>query len=264
MRIFIITPCYNAAKTVLYCAESVRTQSRCADHIIVDGQSNDDTINLLDKSSVYRFVSEPDHGVYDAMNKGLKMSEDGIIGILNADDFYAHPDVLKKVASVFEDSAIESCYGDLVYVDYENTDKILRYWKAGRYDYRKFYWGWMPPHPTFFVRHSLYEKYGLFNTNCGTAADYELMLRFMVKYRITSAYIPEVLVKMRVGGISNATIKNRLKANRMDRYAWEVNGLSPYPWSTFFKPIRKIYQFINRPKTSALSSTSSNLPESRS
>ncbi len=105
----------------------------------------------------------------------------------------------------------------------------------------------MPPHPTFFVRRSVYEKYGAFNIALGSAADYELMLRFLVKHRISAAYIPEVLVKMRVGGVSNASLKNRLTANRMDRRAWEVNGLKPYPWTLLMKPLRKLPQYFHKP-----------------
>jgi glycosyltransferase len=125
--------------------------------------------------------------------------------------------------------------------------KIVRYWQSGPYNPKKFYHGWMPPHPTFFVRRSVYEKYGLFNIDLGTAADYELMLRFLLKHRTRCTYIPEVLVCMRVGGASNRSLAARLKANRMDRKAWEVNGLRPYPWTIAMKPLRKIPQWWCRP-----------------
>ena len=125
--------------------------------------------------------------------------------------------------------------------------RIVRYWKSGDYNPQKFYHGWMPPHPTFFVRRAIYEKYGLFNLELSSAADYELMLRFLLKHKITTTYIPEVLVKMRTGGMSNASLKNRFRANRMDRKAWEVNGLKPYPWTLWMKPLRKVGQFFSKP-----------------
>ena len=169
-----------------------------------------------------------------------------VIGILNADDFYPSPEILEKVTEVFQKDNIDSCYGDLMYVDSENTDKVIRYWQSGPYNINKFYQGWMPPHPTFFLRRSVYEKHGFFNLNLGSAADYEMMLRLFLKHRISTTYIPEVFVKMRVGGVSNASLKSRIHANRMDRRAWQVNGLKPYPWTLLFKPLRKVNQFFVR------------------
>ena len=194
------------------------------------------------------------------MNKGVMLATGDVIGILNADDFYATPNVLAKVASVFEDPAVMSCYGDLEYVREAGTGdestqnlklkiqnyKVVRNWKSGPFKPDKFKWGWMPPHPTFFVRRSVYEKLGLFRLDMGSAADYELMLRFLFRHRITASYIPEVLVKMRAGGVSNATVANRLRANRMDRLAWSVNGLTPYPWTLFMKPLRKLPQYLRK------------------
>lgn len=181
------------------------------------------------------------------------MATGDVIGILHADDFYADEKVLARVAEVFEDPSVDACYGDLLYVqdkhdDSNNNFEVVRYWRSGYFNPRKFYWGWMPPHPTFFVRKSVYEKYGLFNLELGTAADYELMLRFLLKHRINCRYISEILVNMRVGGVSNASVSNRLKANRMDRRAWEVNGLKPCPWTIPFKPIRKIPQYFLKPE----------------
>jgi len=147
---------------------------------------------------------------------------------------------------VFEKQNIDSCYGDLLYVDKNDKNKVIRYWKSSEYKHGKFKQGWMPPHPTFFVRRKIYEKYGYFNLALGSAADYELMLRFLVKHRITTAYIPEVLVKMRIGGKSNSSLRNRIRANRMDRMAWKVNDLKPYPWTLWMKPLRKIGQYFLR------------------
>ncbi|MEW6671021.1 MAG: glycosyltransferase family 2 protein [Thermodesulfobacteriota bacterium] len=248
----IITVVRDAAFTIGNCIESVQNQSYPAgeiEHIVVDGASTDGTLVILEKfrNCFDRVISEPDGGIYDAMNKGITMASGNVIGILNADDFYPTPNVLESVAGVFEDPSIDSCYGDLVYVDPENTDRAVRYWRAGDYDAKRFYWGWMPPHPTFFVRRNVYEKYGLFNLDLGSAADYELMLRFLLKNMISTAYIPKVLVKMRTGGKSNASFMNRYRANRNDKLAWNVNNLQPYPWTFIFKPLRKISQFIDKP-----------------
>jgi glycosyltransferase involved in cell wall biosynthesis len=244
----IITATFNCDATVRNCIGSVRGQSHPAEHIVVDGGSTDGTLQIVNgcESGIAKVISETDQGVYDAMNKGVALATGDVIGILNADDVYAHRDVLAKVARVFEDERVDSCYGDLVYLSQDNPDRVVRFWRAGPYDVRRFYRGWMPPHPTFFVRRSVYERYGAFRLENGSAADYELMLRFLLKHGISTAYIPEVLVKMRSGGVSNASLGNRLRANRMDRRAWRVNGLRPRPWTIAMKPLSKIGQYLFR------------------
>jgi len=249
----IITAARNSAQTIAACLESIQGQSILPEHIIIDGVSTDDTLKIIRqnqferKKNNIRLISEPDKGIYDAMNKGVQMAKGEIIGILNADDFYASSDVLAQVAAVFEDEDVDSCYGDLVYVDAKDISRIVRWWRSGAYHPDKFRWGWMPPHPAFFVRRRIYEKYGLFNLSLGSAADYELMLRFLFKYRISTVYIPEVLVRMRTGGVSNSSIKNRIRANRMDHMAWQINGLKTYPWTLSLKPLRKISQYFSAP-----------------
>ena len=175
------------------------------------------------------------------------MATGEVIGILNADDYYSDNTILSRVSEVFTDPDVQACYGDLVYVDSKDTSKVKRYWRAGDFAPKKFYSGWMPPHPTFFVRSSVYEKYGLFNLDLGSAADYEIMLRFLLKHQINVAYLPMVMVHMRTGGVSNASVSNRLAANRMDRKAWEVNDLNPYPWTLYAKPLRKVGQWFVKP-----------------
>jgi len=265
----IITAVRNGAATIGHCRESVRRQALAAEHVVVDGQSSDATLEILRAQSGPGLVvvSEPDRGVYDAMNKGITRATGDILGILNADDLYASPQVLPQVAAVFEDPAVDSAYGDVVYVRAStgapNTgegplgqrdgefvlpeERPVRHWTAGKMRPRSFWWGWMPPHPAFFVRRRVYEKLGRFRLDLGTSADYELMLRFLVKHRITTRYIPETLVKMRVGGISNASWRNRLAANRNDRRAWAVNELRPFPWTLWMKPLRKLPQWMCRP-----------------
>jgi glycosyltransferase len=197
-----------------------------------------------DRTGIAVVISEPDKGLYDAMNKGIALSSGDIVGILNSDDYYPGPDILRTVVQCMNRKNVDSCYGDLVYVDAVRTDHVKRYWKSGEYHLRKFYWGWMPPHPTFFVRRGIYKKLGYFNLDLRSAADYELMLRFLLKAKISTTYIPEVIVHMRTGGVSNKSILNRWNANKMDRRAWVVNGLKPYPWTTFLKPVSKILQYI--------------------
>lgn len=246
MKISLITATYNASKTLAHCLQSVGGQTVVPEHLIIDSCSTDQTVEAAEKHTGHQLqiYSEPDNGIYDAMNKGIRKATGDIVGILNADDFYASSHVLAKVVKVFQDETVDVCYGDLCYVDYHDTDKVVRYWQSKEYHYRKFYSGWMPPHPTFFVRKSVYDRFGLFNLDLGSAADYELMLRFLVRHRLKAAYLPEVLVKMRTGGVSNSTVTNRLRANKMDRMAWTVNGLCPYPWTLLMKPLRKVGQWI--------------------
>lgn len=245
----IITAVRNGARVVGDCLLSVKTQNRVVEHIVVDGASTDGTLEAIERhaSPYLRVLSEPDRGLYDAMNKGILLARGAIVGILNSDDLYAHSHVVENAARVLDDSAIDGCYGDLVYVDADDTSRVRRYWRSGVYQPSKLYWGWMPPHPTVFVRRVLYERYGLFKQEMGSAADYELMLRFLLRHRVSLKYIPEVLVKMRTGGVSNASLANRLQANGMDRLAWKVNGLVPYPWTLSIKPVRKALQFLIRP-----------------
>lgn len=247
MKISIITVVYNGAATIGDCIRSVLGQDFCnKEYIIIDGASKDGTMQIVsgfsDQIQIVR--SEPDAGIYDAMNKGIALATGDVIGILNADDMYADGQVLSRVAASFADPDCEGSYSDLVYVDAPTAQRITRKWIAGTYRPQSFLWGWMPPHPTLFLRKEVYEKYGSFRLDMGSAADYELMLRILYKHEIKTKYIPEILVKMRAGGVSNLSLANRLKANRNDRHAWEVNGLQPFPFTLWLKPLRKIHQFF--------------------
>ena len=247
----IITPVRNGATTIRDCVNSVRNQQVSqAQHIIVDGESTDETMKIIKSEYAYctEILSESDDGIYDAMNKGLRMARGDVIGILNSDDFYASNDVLASVARVFAQSDVESCYGDLVYVERNHPGHIARYWQSGAYSPKLFYQGWMPPHPTFFVRRSVYEKYGYFNLALGSSADYELMLRFLLKEGISVSYLPKILVYMRTGGASCNSLRLRIHANMTDRKAWRVNKLQPRFWTMWMKPLRKLPQYVRRPK----------------
>jgi glycosyltransferase involved in cell wall biosynthesis len=245
MTISIITATYNSSATVRDTLSSIASQQYPhIEHIIVDGVSNDHTLDIVNEfPHVAKVISEKDNGIYDAMNKGVKLATGDVIGILNSDDFYTNSTILSKVAAAFSDPAVEAVYGDLQYVKFTDVQAVTRTWKSGVFQQKHLYYGWMPPHPTFFVRRHIYEKCGLFNTILRSAADYELMLRVLLKYNATVHYIPEVLVKMRAGGMSNATLKNRFRANKEDAMAWKLNGLKPYFFTTWLKPLRKILQF---------------------
>lgn len=247
MTITLITPVWNSADTVSDCLKSIDTQTINCQHIIMDGGSIDNTLAEIERHpSQHRIVvSEPDQGMYDAINKGLKLANGDVVGILNSDDFYAGRDVLEKVAKTFENPEVDACYGDLLYVDRRDTNKVVRNWRSGHYRQRSFYNGWMPPHPTFFIRRKMYDKFGGYRLDLGSAADYELMLRMLLKHGAIASYLPEVIVRMRNEGMSNSSLINRLRANRMDRQAWVINGLKPRPWTLPMKPLRKLTQWTH-------------------
>jgi len=248
MKISIITATYNSAATVKDTLTCIRDQDYPdVEHIIVDGRSTDGTLSLVSGfPHVAKIISEKDQGIYDAMNKGISLATGEVVGILNSDDIYVDPGVLSIVAAAFADPAVMTTYADLQYVHPADMNKIIRTWKTGPFNRKNFYYGWMPPHPTFFVRRQIYDQVGLFNSSLRSAADYELMLRVLLKHGFSTHYIPLVIVKMRAGGMSNASFWNRLWANKEDRLAWKLNGLQPYFFTLYAKPLRKIPQFLIR------------------
>jgi len=246
MKISVITATHNSASTIKDTLTCIRQQDYPdIEHIIVDGISTDQTVDIVKGfPHVGKLVSEKDNGIYDAMNKGIRLATGEVIGILNSDDVYIDATVLSAVAAAFADPAVMTLYADLQYVHPMDLESIRRTWVTGPFKKKNFYYGWMPPHPTFFVRKDVYEQVGLFNTDLRSAADYELMLRILLKHGLPAHYIPRVIVKMRAGGISNASLWNRLRANKEDRLAWKLNGLKPYFFTLYLKPLRKIFQFI--------------------
>lgn len=246
MKISIITIAYNSGHSIADAIQSVLAQTYPnIEYIIVDGKSKDNTVEVVKSfgDRISKFVSEPDKGIYDALNKGIKMATGDIVGFMHSDDLFASDDIIEKVAAIFAKHDVDSIYGDLQYVYKNDTDKVLRYWKSGEFSIRKLKMGWMPPHPTFYVKKKVYDQYGLFNTNFRIAADYDTMLRFLGKYRISTMYLPEVMVKMRVGGASNRSLKNIIRKSKEDMQAIRDNQFGTV-FTLAFKNLRKVTQFI--------------------
>jgi glycosyltransferase involved in cell wall biosynthesis len=250
LKISIITVCFNSATTISDTIKSVASQKyKNKEHVIVDGASKDATMDIVrSSSSVTRYVSEPDKGIYDAMNKGISMVTGDIVGTLNADDFYADDNVLTEVARVFDNPEVDACYADLVYVDQSDTSRISRYWKSRPFRVGLFKHGWMPAHPTFFVRKHLYEELGDFDLDYKLQSDFELTMRFLEIYRIKAVYIPRIMVKMRIGGASNQSIRNIMSGNLEAYKACKKNHLSISPIFNILKIFSRIPQFFMRPR----------------
>lgn len=249
MKVSIITITYNSEATLKDTIESVVNQSYSdIEYIIIDGKSTDNTLSIIEsyKEKISKVVSEKDNGLYDALNKGIALATGDLIGIIHSDDFYTNQFVIEHIVKTIEDNNADAAYADLYYVDKNDTNKIFRKWKSGNYKHGMFLNGWMPPHPTFFAKRSCYERFGSFNLNLESAADYELMLRFIHKHKIKLAYLHEFIIKMRVGGKSNVSLQNRIRANKEDRKAWIINGLKPYFYTLYAKPLRKIIQLFKK------------------
>jgi glycosyltransferase involved in cell wall biosynthesis len=250
MKVSIITITYNSAATVEDTLRTVVSQDYPdIEYIIIDGKSKDNTLNIIDKykDSIARLISEKDKGLYDALNKGIKQATGDVVGMLHSDDLYAHNNVITNVVKTFaENPEADAVYADLVFVNRNDTNKAMRVWESGEYKEGSFLQGWMPPHPTFFVKKNIYEKLGGFNTGLKLSADYELMLRFIHKNNIKLAYLKETIVKMRMGGVSNVSFFVKLKANLEDKMAWRMNGMKPKVTTMLMKPLRKIKQYFKR------------------
>ena len=216
-KISIITPSYNRAGYLERTIQSVINQGYPKlEYIIVDGGSTDGTVEMVQGygDKIAKFISESDKGLYDAMNKGIKLATGDIVGILNSDDLYINEFVIEKIVKLFEEKKVDSVFADLVYVRPEDINKTVRYYDSSQFNPEKFAYGWMPAHPTFFVKRSAYEIYGLFKTDYKIAADYELLVRFLYKYRLTYFYLQEVIIKMRMGGASTSGLKSNWVLNQ--------------------------------------------------
>ena len=249
-KITIITVAYNSANTIRDTIKSIIAQDyNNIEYIIIDGGSSDETVDIIKEfpDMIDYYISEKDRGIYDAMNKGILAATGDIIGILNSDDFYPNNFVISNVVKSFKQQVCDAVYGDLVYVDAKDTSKIKRYWQAGTYSTSQIKNGWMLPHPTFFVKSSIYKRFGLYNIELKQAADYKMILKLLYKHNISTAYIPMILVKMRMGGASNISLIQRLKANKEDGLAWTKNQLNKPLFVRFKKPLQKVRQFFIKP-----------------
>ena len=246
MKISIITAVYNRAGTLSSSIDSVQSQSYGnIEHVLVDGASSDGSVELIQKRMrpTDLFVSERDGGIYDALNKGLRMATGDVIGLVHSDDYLADPQVLQDVAKAFQKPGVHGVYGDLQYVAKEDTSKVIRHWKSGEYEHGKLKKGWMPPHPTLFLKREVIEQWGGYDTSLRIAADYDAMLRYLHKGKIELAYIPRVLVKMRVGGESNKSIKKIMQKSREDLIALRNNDVGGFG-TLVFKNLSKVKQFF--------------------
>ena len=246
LKVSLITICYNSVATIQKCIDSVAKQTYGAvEYIVIDGNSVDGTQDVILKNQLHinYFNSEPDAGIYDAMNKGLSQATGDVIGMLNADDYFSDENALMEVMRSFVQHDPDILYADLDYVDQGGS--VTRKWRSGNYTRKKFNWGWMPPHPTFYVKKSLFNELGQYRLDCGTAADYELMLRFMYLNRKKVFYLNKVIVKMRTGGQSNQNFRNRLNAWKHDYNAMVCHRISLPVLGIVLKPLRKVFQFIS-------------------
>ena len=251
VKISIITATWNSAATVIDTMLSINAQTHAdVEHLIIDGGSRDDTLSFVRTHGqrVAAIVSEPDHGIYDAMNKGLKLATGDVIGLLNSDDFLASPDVLSTVAAAFSDPSVDAVYGDLCYVRQHEPGQIVRYWRSGAFRTGAFARGWSPPHPTLYVRRSVYDRFGRFDISYSLAADVDLMIRFFEVERLRSKHIAKVFVRMRLGGATNKSVANVVNQNREIWRSLREHGLvASVPGFLIGKFASRAAQFIVRP-----------------
>jgi len=248
LHVSIVTAAFNRVTTIGQALASVREQTwPNVEHIVIDGGSTDGTLEVLaqHKAGISQIVSEPDKGVYDALNKGIARASGDVIGFMHSDDTFENNQSLALVAAAFEDPAVDAVYGDLVYVSKDNASRVVRYWQAGHYNRERLAQGWMPPHPTFYVRRDVYSHFGAFDTRYRIAADYENMLRILWGGGVSTAYIPKVLVRMRTGGISNGSMVNMLRKTLEDFTALRQNGTGGVG-ALLLKNMSKLPQFVAR------------------
>ncbi|GHT53471.1 glycosyl transferase [Bacteroidia bacterium] len=251
MKISIITACYNAASTIRTTIESVWAQTYSdIEYLIIDGNSTDNTLKIIkeyqsnQKNHRLEIISEKDAGMYDALNKGIRMASGEIIGILHSDDFYNHPDCLERVAETFQNPAVDSCFADIRFVNPENIEKTVRYYSSANFNPGKFRFGFMPAHPTFFVRKSYFDQTGYYKTDYRIAADFELLMRFLYRNRLSYRYIPLDMIKMRTGGKSTNSWKSNFILNREIVRACRENGVYTNLLILSLKYFIKIFEFI--------------------
>ena len=243
MKISVITVCYNSEENIATCLDSYASQTYSdKELIVIDGASTDRTLSIVQRYRPERLVSERDKGLYYALNKGVTFATGDVVCFLHSDDVFGSPNVLENIASIFEKYNTDSVYADLQYVSKNDISHVVRNWHSGKFTQNGLRRGWMPPHPSFFVKKSVYERYGLFDTRYKIAADYDIMMRFLGKYRISTAYCPIVAVKMRVGGASNRSLKNIILKTKEDFLIARANNIGGL-FTVVCKNFRKLNQF---------------------
>ncbi|MEL4387169.1 glycosyltransferase family 2 protein [Shewanella xiamenensis] len=246
MKVSVITATYNSASTIQDTLRSLEQQTyHDIEYIIVDGASTDDTLAIIgnESSRVTKIISEPDRGIYDALNKGILAATGDVVGFLHSDDVFASVDSVQQIVNTFVQDDKDAVYGDLQYVSADDTSKVIRLWKSGHYSRNKLKLGWMPPHPTFYMKRECYEKLGVFDLSYRIAGDYDSLLRYLWVGHVTMSYCEHVLIKMRVGGASNRSLKNIWLKSCEDNRALKNSGLAAIP-ALFWKNFSKIPQFI--------------------
>ena len=248
MKISIITSVWDNKETIKDAIDSVLSQTyKNIEYIVVDGASSDGTIEIVQRyrDKITKFVSEKDSGIYDGLNRGISLATGDVVAFLHSDDIYANHTIIKEIAQQFEsDESLDGIYGDLVYTPKSDTNKVLRYWKSKNFDSTLLAKGWMPAHPTLFLKKEVYDKYGKFDLDFKIAADYDFMLR-VLKNGINVKYLPKVLYKMRVGGESNKSIKNIMLKSKEDLKALKKNNVGGI-FTLIIKNLSKIKQFMNK------------------
>jgi len=252
MKISIVTACFNSEDTIEDTLKSIAMQThQDIEHIVIDGGSTDKTLEILNdyKQNIAYLTSEPDEGLYDAMNKGISKATGDIIGLLNSDDLFASKNTLSLVNKALSNENVDGCFGDLVYVNQKDTNKIVRYWKSCPYESELFAKGWMPAHPTFYVRKEVHDKYSIdFDVKYKLAADYDVLMRLLYTNKIKTTYIPEIMVKMRLGGATNKSLQNIIAQNKEIMAILKEHN---YPFSStkLFsqKIVDRLSQFIKKP-----------------
>ncbi|MDR0872757.1 MAG: glycosyltransferase [Prevotellaceae bacterium] len=251
MKISIITVTYNSEKTLQDTIDSVLMQTYPdIEYIVVDGNSQDNTLNMIKENEPkfngkMKWISEPDNGIYDAMNKGIKLATGNIIGILNSDDILADETTIEQIVSLFEENKCDAVYGNLIY---QSNGKPVRHWKSNKFRSKSLHFGWMPPHPTLYCTKEVYDKLGIFDSAFRISADYDIILRIFKNKNLKSIYSPKTIVVMNQGGISNVSLKSKLLKSKEDYLVLKKNKINPPFLVVFFKNIRKFYQFIRARK----------------
>lgn len=248
MKISVITAVYQSEATVAEAIASVAAQAHPdLEHIVVEGNSADGSLAAIERAAHHRMrsISEPDEGIYDALNKGIQHATGDVIGFMHSDDFFAHDGALTRIAAAFEDPDVDAVFSDLDYVSQADTSRVIRHWSTGPFHPRRLKYGWMPAHPTLYLRREIYERFGSYDTNYGIAADYDFILRYFSQAAGKSVYLPEVLYKMRLGGVSNRNWPKIRRKMEEDLLALRRNRVGGFP-TLALKNLSKVGQFLVR------------------